>query len=175
MVPCAAEGGNSLLLRAISSQNKNISFPRKSQINTGFAWSGFYLPKKYYFLTHFVYGMKDGSRELSEMSFMHAHTHPIFTPLQMFFLLHSLSGGLSLSHTHTSYICTYAVHTRAEAFVFHTLVASKGPSECDGWLWMRLVDVTALLCRLFTSMVYLPRLISPSKTLEQFKGQLWIS
>lgn len=168
-------GGNSLLLRAISLQNKNISFPQKSQINTGFAWSGFYLPKKCYFLTHFVYGMKDGSRELSKMSFMHAHTHSIL--LHCRFLSCSLCLVVSHTHRHTqsSYICAYAVYTHAKAFVFRTFVASKGPSESDGWLCRRLLDVTVLLCWVFTSMAYLPRLISPSKTLEQFKGQQWIS
>lgn len=173
MVPCGAEGGNSLLLRAISSQNKNISFPRKSQINTGFAWSGFYLPKKCNFLTHFIYGMKDRRRELCKMSFMHAHTHPI--SLHCRFLscsrcrwshTHTHANIHTHTYTQTSYICTYEVHTGVKAFLFRTFVASKGPSESDGWLSMRLVDVTALLRQVFTSMAYLPRLISPSKTLE---------
>lgn len=130
MVPRGAVGGNSLLLRAISSQNKNISFQRKSKINTGFARSGFYLPKKCYFLSHFIHRMKDGSRALSKMSFMHAHTHPIL--LHCRFLCRSLCLVASHRHTHTSYICTYAVCARAEAFVFCMFVASKGPSESDG-------------------------------------------
>lgn len=125
MVPRGAVGGNSLLLRAISSQNKNISFQRKSQINTGFARSGFYLPKKCYFLSHFIHRMKDGSRALSKMSFMHAHTHPI--SLHCRFLSRALCLVAPHTLTHTSYICTYAVHTRAEAFVFRPFVASKGP------------------------------------------------
>lgn len=119
MVPRGAEGGNSLLLRAISSQNKNISFPRKSQINIGFAWSGFYLPKKCYFLTHFVYGMKDGSRELSKMSFMHAHTHPI--SLYCRFL--SCSLCLVVSHTHT--------HTQTNTDIVHLYICSA--YTCKGF------------------------------------------
>lgn len=113
-------GGNSLLLRAISLQNKNISFPRKSQINTGFAWSGFYLPKKCYFPTHFVYRLKNGNRELSKMSFMHAHAST-FASLQIPLLLF-LSGGLSHTQTHRH---RTSVHTLAEAFVFHIFAASK--------------------------------------------------
>lgn len=124
MVPRGAVGGNSLLLRAISSQNKNISFQRKSQINTGFARSGFYLPRKCYFLSHFIHRMKDGSRALSKMSFMHAHTHPI--SLHCRFLCRSLCLVASHRRTHTSYICTYAVCARAEAFVFRMFPHQRG-------------------------------------------------
>lgn len=123
MVPHSTEGGNSLLLRAISSQNKNISFRRKSQINTGFAWSGFHLPRKRncYFLTHFIRWMKDVSWELDKMSSMRAHTHPIslsFSQSQRTAdspLSFSLSCSLShtQAHTCTTYLCTYTVHTHA--------------------------------------------------------------
>lgn len=135
MVPHCTEGGNSLLLRAISSQNKNISFRRKSQINTGFAWSGFYLPKNCYFPAHFIRWMRDGSWELGKMSFMRAHTHPI-----------SLTGSRSLKnadspsfflfppppfvllpHTHTQnipYVHIQYIHMR----VFH-------PTSANGLLF----------------------------------------
>lgn len=112
MVPHCTEGGNSLLLRAISSQNKNISFRRKSQINTGFAWSGFYLPKNCYFPAHFIRWMRDGSWELGKMSFMRAHTHPIsLTGSRSLrnadspsFFLFSPPPFVLLPHTHTQNI-----------------------------------------------------------------------
>lgn len=133
MVPHSIEGGNSLLLWAISSQNKNISFRRKSQINTGFAWTGFYLPKNCYFLTRFIRWMKDVSWELSKMSFMRAHTHPISLTLSL-----SHRGAqippffvfvlLFLSHTHihniplyiySTYTCKHFILPHQKAVVFH--------------------------------------------------------
>lgn len=115
MVPHCAEGGNSLLLMAISSQNKNISFRRKSQINTGF-----YLTKKCFFLTHFMCWMKDVSKHwVKWVSGMHTHTSN-FTPSLVF-----PSFSLFVSHNAT-HLCTYTKHTHPEAFVFHTFLASKG-------------------------------------------------
>ncbi len=123
MVPHSTEGGNSLLLRAISSQNKNISFQRKSQINTGFAWTGFYLPKNRYFLTHFMCWMKDVSWELGKMSFMRAHTHPISLTLPQSqrntgsLLSFSLSL-LSFTHKHT-HTHTHTQHTSVPIQYIH--------------------------------------------------------
>lgn len=116
MVPRGAVGGNSLLLRAISSQNKNISFQRKSQINTGFARSGFYLPKKCYFLSHFIHRMKDGSRALSKMSFMHAHTHPI--SLHCRFLSRALCLVASHTHTHTHHTFVHMQYIHVQRLLF---------------------------------------------------------
>lgn len=148
MVPHSTEGGNSLLLRAISSQNKNISFQRKSQINTGFAWTRFYLPKNCHFLTYFIRWMKDVSWVLGKMSFMHAHAHIQFlshshrntdSPFSFLFVL------LSLLHTQT-HIETYTVDTHAsissfltKSLLFSTLPCIsdiKGPSSLtvdSGW------------------------------------------
>lgn len=121
MVPHCTEGGNSLLLRAISSQNKSISFRRKSQINTGFAWSGFYLPKNCYFPAHFIRWMRDGSWELGKMSFMRAHTHPISltgsrslrnADSPSFFLFSPPPLSYSLTHTHKTYLMyIYSTYT----------------------------------------------------------------
>lgn len=125
MVPYSTEGGNSLLLRAISSQNKNISFQRKSQINTGFAWTGFYLPKNCYFLAHFMCWMRDVSWELGKMSFMRAHTHVQFhspslsrrgTQIPFF-----LSLCLALFHTptdttHTQHASVHMQYIHMRAF-----------------------------------------------------------
>lgn len=186
MVPHCAEGGNSLLLRAISSQNKNISFRRKSQINTGFAWSGFYLPKNCYFLAHFIRWMKDVSWELGKMSFMRAHTHPISLILSQSQRAADSPPSPSLSrcltHVRTTHLCTYTVHTHAgissclteKAFVFRAASRfwHQRGLESHSWLWMSLFDVTTLLCQVFTSMACLPRLISQTKTL---KGQWWIT
>ena len=155
MVPHRTEGGNSLLLRAISSQNKNISFRRKSQINTGFAWSGFYLPKNCYFLAHFIRWMRDGSWELGKMSFMRAHTHPISltgsrslrnadSP-SFFLFFSSLSYSLTHTHTHTyktylmyiysTYTCEYFILPQQTGCCFPRRLAfltSKGPLD-SGW------------------------------------------
>lgn len=139
-------GGNSLRLRAISSQNKNISFQRKSQINTGFAWTRFYLPKNCHFLTHFIHCMKDVSWELGKMSFMRAHTHPISLTLSQSQrntdspLPFSLSCSFShtpYTHTCSTYLCTYRLYTHAsisscspKGFCFPPCLAfltSKGP------------------------------------------------
>ncbi len=139
MVPHSTEGGNSLLLRAISSQNKNISFRRKSQINTGFAWSGFYLPKNCYFLTHFIRWMKDVSWELGKMSFMRAHTHPISLTLSQsqrnadFPLSVSLSFSLLHTHTHTQHSSTYTGHTHVSisSYLTKRLFLSRLPCISD--------------------------------------------
>lgn len=181
MVPHCAEGGNSLLLRAISSQNKNISFRRKSQINTGFAWSGFYLPKNCYFPAHFIRWMRDGSWELGIMSFMRAHTHPISltgsrslrnADSPSFFLFFFFPLSYSLTHTqnipnvYIQYIHMRVFHPTSANVDFRAAFAfltSKGPLDS----WMSPFDVTTLLCQVFTSMACLPRLISRTKTLEQ--------
>lgn len=68
-----------------------------------------------YFLTHFIYWMKDVSWELDKMSFMHVHTHPISLTLSHrrfpSFLLF-----VSPSHMHTvgtTHLSTYTVQTHA--------------------------------------------------------------
>lgn len=119
MVPHCTEGGNSLLLRAISSQNKNISFLRKSQINTGFAWSRFYLPKKL-LLSQSLHLLDEGCELRAGWNEFHAcahtsnftHSLPVVEDCRFpsFFLF------VSLSHTHTvrtTYLPTYAVWTHA--------------------------------------------------------------
>lgn len=121
MVPHCTEGGNSLLLRAISSQNKNISFRRKSQINTGFAWSGFYLPKNCYFpLTSSAgWGMEVESW-VKWVSCVHTHIQfhsPApgrwgmqIPPLSFFSPPPPLS--YSLTHTHKTYLMyIYSTYT----------------------------------------------------------------
>ena len=194
MVPHSTEGGNSLLLRAISSQNKNISFRRKSQINTGFAWSGFYLPKNCYFLAHFIRWMRDGSWELGKMSFMRAHTHPISltgsrslrnadSPSFFLFFPLCLTPSHTHTHTHTHTQNIPNVHIQyIHMQVFHPtsangLLFSAPPCISDikgaSWLWMSPLDVTTLLCQVFTSMVCLPRLISRTKTFEQAREGQW--
>lgn len=111
MVPHCTEGGNSLLLRAISSQNKNISFRRKSQINTGF-----YLTKKCFFLTHFMCWMKDVSKHwVKWVSGMHTHTSN-FTPSLVF---PSFSLFVSMSHT-MQHISVHIQNIRIQKLLFST-------------------------------------------------------
>lgn len=129
MVPHCAEGGNSLLLRAISSQNKNISFRTKSQINTGF-----YLTKKCFFLTHFMCWMKDVSKQwVKWVSGMHIHTSN-FTPSLVF-----PSFSLFVSVSHTMQHISVHIQNIHRSFCFPHIPGIKGDSESHSWLWTGLV------------------------------------
>lgn len=175
-MPHSTEGENSLLLRAISSQNKNISFQRKSQINTGFAWTRFYLQKNCHFLTHFIRRMKDVSWDWSKMSFVCAHTHPISlafsqsrTDTPFFF---------ALSSPHKVYLYTEHIWIHMQAF-HSTLqralcfppslafLASKGPLDSELTLYLPVWRHYIVVSSYHTSVVRLSRLIRKTKTPEQ--------